>query len=242
MPDSQDSECKQEQTLQSNSGFDSHVLPRVPAVNVKRMAAIRMEVAPFEGSSECLLALATLPDLPNELLFIIFHDLDNQTLFNLGLTCRRMNTVALEKFFSRNNIQDPGGGYFHPNKSDLPIQTIPALRSAFFVHDLRIFDFVLNPRAKRMREELTDLYALAVRLRSIQRFKLSFQNMDHYSFLLAEMQTLVEGDMWYKSVTCLLDTVLGKSCNVFEIEGGTRFSELYHIIPTPCPGIFFWLN
>ena len=205
------------------------------------MAAI-LEVAPAEtskASSECSLALATLPDLPNELLLTIFHDLDNQTLFNLGLICRRMNTVALGYFFSRNDIQDPGGGYFLPNRLDLPIQIIPALRSALFVHDLQNFEFVLNPRGEIMREEVTDLCVLAARLRSMQRFKLSFRNMDHHSFLLADMQTLVAGGVWYKSVTRLLDTVLAKSCNVFEVEGGTRFSELYYIIPTPCPGMFF---
>ena len=93
-----------------------------------------------------------------------------------------------------------------------------------------------------MREEVADLYVLAARLRSMQRFKLSFQNMDHHSFLLADMQDLVAGGEWYKSVTRLLDTVLAKSCNVFEVEGGTRFSELYHIIPTPCPGMFLFIS
>jgi hypothetical protein len=196
-----------------------------------------------KGLSGRSLELATLPDLPNELLFIIFHDLDNQCLFNLSLTCRRMNTVALNHFFSKNDIQDPGGGHFLPNpfnKSDLPIQTIPALRSALFVHNLRIFDFVLNSRAERMCEEVADLYVLAARLCSIKTFKLSFRNMDHYSFLIAEMQTLAAGEVWYKSVTRLLDTVLDRSCNVFEVEGGTRFSELYHgLIPTPSPGMCF---
>jgi hypothetical protein len=95
-----------------------------------------------------------------------------------------------------------------------------------------------------MREEVADLHVFAARLRSIKIFKLSFRNMDHYSFLIAEMQTLTAGDVWYKSVTRLLDAVLDKSCNVFEVEGGTRFSELYHDFiptpcPTPCPGVFF---
>jgi hypothetical protein len=232
------------QALQSNSGFDSHVL--LPTVSAKRMAAI-LELAwamkSSKGPSECSLPLATLPDLPNELLLIVFQDLDNQSLFNLGLTCRRMNTVALNHFFSKNDIQDPGGGYFLPNpfnKPDLPIQTIPALRNALFVYNLRIFDFVLNPRAKKMREEVTDLYVLAARLRSIKIFKLSCRNMDHYSFFLAKMQNLAADDVWYKSVTRLLDTVLDKSCNVFEVDGGTRFSELYRdFIPNPSPGVLF---
>jgi hypothetical protein len=62
-------------------------------------------------------ALATLPDIPNELLFTITHDLNNQFLFNLGLTCRRLNTIALDCFFSKNDIQGPAGGYFLPDLS-----------------------------------------------------------------------------------------------------------------------------
>lgn len=160
--------------------LDSHVLLLAPsAVNLNwtRMVLELTWSKTSKRVSGPSLALATLPDLPNELLFIIFHDLDNQTLFNLGLTCRRMNTVALNHFFSKNDIQDPGGGYFLPdpfNKPELPIQTIPALRSALFVHNLRNFDFVLNPRAKRMREEIADLYVLAARLYSINTFKLTW--------------------------------------------------------------------
>src|SRR5437016_1684783 len=74
-------------------------------------------------------ALATLTDLPNELLsMIVTDDLDNECLLNLGLTCRRMNTIALNYFFFKNKIQDPGTAFSW--RSDLPIQTIPALRSA----------------------------------------------------------------------------------------------------------------
>ena len=243
MYSSQGFEYKQKQILRSNSAFDPYVL--LLTVSVKKMAAILELASALRTSKEpsgCSLPLATLPDLPNELLFIIFHDLDNQSLFNLGLTCRRVNTVALNYFFSKYDIHDPGGGYFLPNpfnKLDLPIQIIPALRHAFFVHSFRIFEFVLNPGAKRMREEVADLYVLAARLRSINMFKLSFQNMDHYSFSLVEMQNLAASDVWYKSVTRLLDTVLDKSCHVFDVEGGTRFSELYHSLkPTPFPGVF----
>jgi len=192
------------------------------------------------GLSEPSFAFATLPDLPNELLLIIMHDLTNQTLYNLGLTCRRMNTVALKYFFSENNIQDPGRGYFFPNllkKPDLPIQTIPALRSALYVHHLLEFDFILGPGGKRMSEEVADLCVLAARLRSIRVFKLSFRHIDDSSSNLRGTQTLAANDItkWYKSVTGLLDNVLNKSCNELHIEGGDHFSKLYRgLIQTLC--------
>jgi hypothetical protein len=66
-------------------------------VIVERTAAIlelAMALKTSKGPSGRSLALATLPDLPNELLFVVFQDLNNQALFNLGLTRRRMNTVA----------------------------------------------------------------------------------------------------------------------------------------------------
>ena len=173
-------------------------------------------------------ALATLTDLPNELLLIVIHDLDNQSLFNLGLTCRRMNTVALNYFFSKNNIQDPARGYFLFNLLKLPIQTIPALRSALYMHHLLDSEFILSPGRKRMSEEVADLCVLAARLHSIKVFRLSFRYLNN-SFHLGRMGVGAADDFmtWYKSVTGLLDNVLDKSCDNLHIEGGGHFPELY---------------
>jgi len=188
------------------------------------------EIGATTGLSEPSFPLATLPDLPNELLLIVIRELDNESLFNLGLTCQRMNTIALNHFFSKNNIQDPARGYFLPESCDLPIQTIPALRSALFVHHLRSFDFVLNPGAKNMRDEVADLFVLAARLHSIKTFKLSFRHIDDQSFHFKGILVLDAANdimTWYKSVTGLLDNVLDKSCDNLHVEGGYRFHDLY---------------
>src|SRR6267378_3324214 len=129
--------------------------------------------------------LAMLADLPHELLFAIIHDLDNESLFNLSLTCRRMNTIALNHFFSKNGIRHTGAGYSIPLRTDLPIQTIPALRSALFVHHIQFFYFLLKGNAKMMREDVADLGILAARLHTIETLWLSIA--DH-SLSLPEMR------------------------------------------------------
>jgi len=207
--------------------------------------AATLEVPATTGASNELSepssALATLPDLPNELLFIIIHDLDNESLFNLGLTCQRMNTIAFNYFFSKNNTTDPARGYFLPEPLKqhhlyyLPIQPIPALRNALYVHDLLNLDCVLSPDPKGIHEEISDLCVLAAHFRSIMMFKLSFRDIDDYLYHSyrrinqEEMRILTAGEEWYKYVTSLLDSVLDRSCNTLHIEGGDEISYLLHI-------------
>ena len=111
-------------------------------------------------------------------------------------------TIALSYFFSKNDIQDPARGYFTDSSKTAPIQTIPALRSALFVHHLQDFNFVLSRNTKRMCEQVADLCVLATRLHSMKIFKLSFLFVGNY-FPLTEKQTFTQaaGGMWFEHVT-----------------------------------------
>ena len=163
----------------------------------------------------------TLPNFPDELLLLVIEDLDNEALLNLGHTCRRMNAIAFNHFFSANSIRDPGGGWFNPYRSPPPVETLPILRSALFVTHLRYFDFTLNTGIDRMRSEVSDIRVLAARLQTMDVFKISFP---HFS---PDLHNCLPMSPWYRSVTGMLDTVLEKGCTELHVSAGTRFPTLY---------------
>lgn len=180
---------------------------------------------------------ATLPNLPNELLFLVIEHLDNDALLNLGLTCQRMNVIAFNHFFSANDIHNPGSGCFNPHgTTPPPVETLPILRRALFVTYLSYFDFALNIGIERMFSELSDIRALTTRLQSMDVFKLSFRLIDRFSLGGRDCLPM---HRWYRSVTSLLDAVLEKGCTELHVSAGTKFSTLYanHIAVQELPGL-----
>jgi hypothetical protein len=165
--------------------------------------------------------------LPNELLFLIIQGLDNASILNLGLTCRLMNSIALNHFFFINNISDPTTGRFSASQNRQPIETLPVLRSALFVKRLSFFDFDLDPGIERMRSEVSDIRVLAARLPAMKAFSIRFPQGDRIVPLSLYMPKCLPMDPWYKAVTSLLVTVLEKGCTVLHVVGGTHFSKIY---------------
>jgi hypothetical protein len=170
-----------------------------------------------------------LLDLPNELLFLIVEDLDNETLLNLGLTCRQMNFIALDHFFVINNIRDPRRGWFSPCRNPPPpLETLAVLRSALFVKHLRSFDFAVSSGIERMRNEVLDIHALVTRLSLMEVFKISFHRSDN-AWLSLNRTNCLPIDPWYRSITNLLDAVLERGCTKLRVAGGIYFSDLYSV-------------
>ena len=168
---------------------------------------------------------ATLWELPNELLLLIIQDLDNASIFNFGLTCRLMNSIALNYFFVLNNITGLGLGRFVGFQNQ-PIETLPALRSALFVKRLSYFDFDLNPGIERMRSEVSDIRALAARLQAMGVVSIHFPHGERIPRSWRRSKCLPM-DSWYKTVSSLLVTVLEKGYTELHVVGGTHFSGLY---------------
>ena len=168
-------------------------------------------------------APTTLPDFPNEILLLVIEDLDNEALLNLGLTCRRMNIIALNHFFSVNNIRSLGEGWFNVNPhrtSPPPVETLPILRSALFVTRLRYFRFALNTGIERMLSEVLDIRVLAARLQTIGKFRISFHLTDRLS---PDGRSCLPMHLWYRSFSSLLDAVLEKGCTILHVSGGEDF-------------------
>ena len=77
---------------------------------------------------------ATIIDLPNEILIMIFEDLTESDLYNLALLCRRLHPVALSLYFEKREV------FIYSNGGDLSIRhntlDMAAVRLALFVHSL----------------------------------------------------------------------------------------------------------
>lgn len=186
-----------------------------------------MSPSPQADIADQVPAPTTLWELPNELLCLIIQGLDNASILNLGLTCRLMNTMALNYFFLINNIGDPATGRFSAFQNCQPIEALPVLRSALFVKRLSHFDFGLNPGIERMRSEVSDIRVLAARLQAMKAFSIRFPQGDRIVPLSLYMPKCLPMDPWYKAVTSLLVTVLEKGCTVLHVVGGTHFSKIY---------------
>jgi len=170
---------------------------------------------------------ATFWELPNELLILIIQGLDNTSILNLGLTCRLMNSIALNYFFFLNDIGGPAIGGFSSLSNRQPIEALPVLRSALFVKRLSYFEFALSPGIERMRSEVSDIRMLAARLQAMKAFSIRFPQGSTIVPHSWYMPKCLPMDPWYKAVTSLLVTVLEKGCTVLHVVGGTDFSKIY---------------
>jgi len=170
---------------------------------------------------------ATLCDLPTELHLEIIQHLDNPELLNLGLTCRCVNTLALETFFYNNNIRNPKSGRLYA--SCTPDETLPAFRNALFLRKLDEVHYYFNPGIDRTIKEVKDLQALISRMPTIELVKLHFNNVDLY-FKLRELRgerRVVNLQVWKKEFQGLLDLVLEKGCDELYVQGGKRIIRRY---------------
>ena len=174
--------------------------------------------------------VATLCDLPAEILLEIIQHLDNPALLSLGRTCRCVHTLALDTLFSNNNIRDPKSGWLTAYKT--PVETLPALRIALFIQKLDHLHYYFNSPFERMLEEVRDLRALISRMPTIETVKLHFSVVDgHFGGAGGKFQTL-DPEVWKNEFQGLLDVVLEKGCYELYVEGGTTLVP-QHIVEFP---------
>ncbi|CAA7263312.1 unnamed protein product [Cyclocybe aegerita] len=171
-------------------------------------------------------------DLPTDILREIISHLDNDGLLQLGRTCKDTHTLALSEFFSRNDLREPEEGFIVAYKK--PIETLPALRAALFVKDLRQLHFYLNPNLDRLIGEVADLRSLAARVSTMEIVRLHFSVVDGWIDAYGQFPSdRMDRRMWKELFTGLLDGILSKSCTQLLVRGGERLKELYLFEPKP---------
>ena len=177
--------------------------------------------------------VATLCDLPVELLLEIIQRLDNPALLSLGLACRCVHALALDTLFSKNNIRNPRSGWLTAYQT--PVETLPALRNALFIQELDELNYYFNPPVERMLNEVRDLRALMSRMPTARLVKLHFSVVDHHFGVAGREPQGLNAEVWKKEFQGLLDVVLEKGCNELYVEDGVTLIGLdsKHIVEFP---------
>lgn len=177
--------------------------------------------------------VATLCDLPEELLLEIIQHLDNPALLSLGLTCRCVHFLALDTLFSNNNIHSPKSGWL--TAYNTPVETLPALRHALFIQKLDQLYYYFNPPFKRMLEEVRDLRALMSRMPTAGVVKLHFSVVDRHFGVAGREPRGLNAEVWKEEFQGLLDVVLEKGCYELYVEDGATLVGLFskHIVEFP---------
>ncbi|KAJ3509885.1 hypothetical protein NLJ89_g4976 [Agrocybe chaxingu] len=174
-----------------------------------------------------------LTDLPTDILQEIISHLDNDGLLQLGRTCKDTHTLALSEFFSQNDLRRPEEGFIVAYKK--PIETLPALRAALFVKDLRQLHCYLNPNLDRLIGEVADLRSLAARVSTMEMVWLHFSVVDGVDKRVWSVPARPDGqeDVERACLRGCWMKIRGQSCIQLLVTGGERLKELYLFEPKP---------
>jgi len=162
---------------------------------------------------------------PTELLEQIIAHLDNSSLYNTGLTCKDLHYIALRTLFSRNDIQAPADGWLVAYKT--PEETLPALRAALFVQNIKQFHYYLNPGVERLLNEVNDMRHFIARLPSVELVKLHFSVVDAWITRRSGSEMELDRDRWLRAFSGLLDVIVARSCTELHITSGSKIKHLY---------------
>ena len=166
------------------------------------------------------MVLSTLADLPNELLFAIFQDLDSSSVFQVGKICRQLNEVAIPFMLAREGLTDPGVYSvlepYHEGYQD----SLSALTVYFSIRSVDNLSCILNdvaiegysatiPSLTRSVERINNLVE---RLRFVNTFQIVFFKADSSWSLDSDDVRDFVGVFLH-----LLETLAKKSCKSFNI-------------------------
>ena len=166
------------------------------------------------------MVLSTLTDLPNELLFAIFQDLDDSSVFQVGKICRRLNEVAIPFMLAREGLTDPGVYSvlkpYHEGYHD----SLSALTVYFSIRSVDNLCCILDDEA------IDDYSATILSLtRSVERInnlvaRLTFVNTFQIAFFKADSSWSLDSEdvrVFLGAFFHLLETLTKKSCKSFKI-------------------------
>ena len=170
-------------------------------------------------------------NLPAELLHEVISHLDNPSLLQFGLTCKRLHYISLNTYFERNDIQNPSHGWLVAYQT--PPETLPALRAALWVKEIKQLHFYFNPGIDKLIAEVVDMYWLVRRLSSIDLVKLHFSVVDTWIWRHGPNYQLLDGHRWFEVFTGLLEIIIERGCTDLQITGAGMLESMYTTPPKP---------
>ncbi|KAJ6581825.1 hypothetical protein B0H19DRAFT_1251989 [Mycena capillaripes] len=165
--------------------------------------------------------------LPNEVLLQIFEQLDSddQGIFAISTSCRRLHFLALPIYLAGYGIYDA------PALEDLALSpdqldVLGALRTALFIPSLKHIScsFSLNTArptysTRNMDNFFRHLKCLAgflLNLQSVDEVTLDFKDLNFWA--IGESLSVLEA--WASAISTLLDAIVEKQCKKLKVVGG----------------------
>ena len=178
------------------------------------------------SESRSPLHLATLLDLPSELLWRIGAELDNGSVCALGNTSKILNAIVFPWFFKKHDLQyslQNGrfcGGWAPPYalRAARCFLNLPPIRSI-------TFDAVPSLQSQPLLDQVDDLRLLIERSNCVQEFTMRLTSLDLWAE--CESSTIeVEAslDEWQKACVSLRQQATQRGCETLEILGGGKFA------------------
>ncbi|TFK61315.1 hypothetical protein BDN72DRAFT_466022 [Pluteus cervinus] len=161
-------------------------------------------------SNDQLPPKATIISLPIELLLDIFKDLDNQTLFNLGVLCRRLNSTALHNLIQR-YCPSSDKGYIQLDMGT-PSLVYSALHSAVFLPHLVSFSMDLRPAPLGQLRMISEIIKTKA---SLHRLSISLSPLAVYS----KKGQKAHCDTLTTVFQNLIGDAVGKGCTDIRVSG-----------------------
>ncbi|KIJ99443.1 hypothetical protein K443DRAFT_102231 [Laccaria amethystina LaAM-08-1] len=177
-------------------------------------------------------SLATLTDLPHELLSRIIDPLDAELIYTLARTCKTLHFLALPVFLRRNGI------YITPEQpalvriSNSSREGLGALQAALFAGNFRCIQCYCIEKVDRLFYDIHALQGLLARLPSIHSFTLGYYPPTRDTIESAIRNAKLDMQRWSTEFSALMDAVLQKSCQSFYVFGGEKLFADSHA-PTP---------
>ena len=167
--------------------------------------------------------VARLPDLPDELLAEIVNQLDDESLIQFSMTCRKVHFLALPVVFTRAKLDSTRCLYLWQS----PAHLLRALRIALFVDHATSFLIGLNCDSDRLLPEIHSYNRLVSRMPSMETFAF---HMPLSTFAFNKDGVF---DRWAREVIRLFDIVLSKRCHYFHVTGDIVSGTLESISGAP---------
>ncbi|KIJ99317.1 hypothetical protein K443DRAFT_680042 [Laccaria amethystina LaAM-08-1] len=190
--------------------------------------------------------LATLTDLPHELLTQIIYPLDTESIYTLAKTCKTLHFFALPLFLSRNGI------YIRTQLPEYLSMLCPskegliALETSLLATNLRNIQYsgCTTDDANRLFYDIRALRRLLARLPSLHAF--TWAHYPSSSNVVAPNDAKPDMQRWSTEFSTLVDTALQKSCQDLFISGGdtlfTLSSDQRNLQELPAPKSWKFLS
>ena len=164
--------------------------------------------------------------IPNELLYKIVDALDDESAFQLGLTCTDLHYRALPILFERHGIKSFNTGQISLHNCSKHV--LRALSTALFVQDVDNIVFCPNSNFEDLHPNI--LLAMArfvTRLPQVTVFSLHFGGYEVWlASLFLNNSRSTDAQRWMENLLGLLNTVLEKGCTTLQVHRASHGDPL----------------